>query len=76
MDGGVHEGTHSRVLGQTKEGTYGAQVVNVNKQDGLNPKRRSRFAAKGVNRSLNFELYAATPPPRVLEGDNFICDES
>ena len=46
----------------------GVRWVDINKQDDVNPKFRSRLVAKEVSRSLKPELYVATPPlecPRI-----------
>lgn len=40
----------------------GARWVDISKQDGDNPKYRSRLAAKGIRRAPMPGLYAGTPP--------------
>lgn len=50
----------------TKRQPIGVRWVDVNKQDDVNPKYRSRLVAKEINRSPKPELYAAIPPPECL----------
>ena len=44
----------------------GVRWVDVNKEDELNPKYRSRFVAKEINHKPMPEMYAATPPLEAL----------
>ena len=46
----------------TGKGPIGVRWVDVNKQDSINPKYRSRLVAKQFKTSKDPELYAATPP--------------
>lgn len=68
----------------TKKGPIGVRWVDVNKGDRVHPEYRSRLVEKEIKRSVNLDLFAATPPWEakkllfglaVTKGAGWFCDK-